>query len=112
MLDLQRVIDAAKHREPPELTEHSVDLGAGVRCVTRRFRGELRTEYSAHGRLVATAYLGSDKSPRITVEPAKDLGVMDVLLMMATLNYAASRAGQMSFAAFNRPSIQQAESLS
>ncbi len=111
MLNLQHVIDAAKHREPPELTESSVDLGAGVRCVTRRHEGALRTEYRANGRLVATAYLDADKSPRITVEPARDLGVMDILLMMVTLNFAASRAGQMSYVAFNRPSIQTSESL-
>jgi hypothetical protein len=79
------------------------DLGAGIQSITRTVDGRLLVDYWVDGYLVATASIGPDCRSLVDVHPAMRLDVVDVLKFMAALNFAASRAAQMSFAALGRP---------
>ena len=80
----------------------SDNLGVGIECISRTIGGRPLVEYWVDGYLVATATLTPDNSPRVNMMAAQNLDVFEVLKRMAALNFAASRAAQMSFSARRR----------
>ena len=78
-------------------------LGAGIECINRTVDGLLLVEYWVDGYLAATASIGPDCRSWVDIHPAMRLDVVDVLKFMAALNFAASRAAQLSFAALGSP---------
>lgn len=89
MLDLRRIVNT--HSE----TVRRVDLGNGISCLEQH--GQVSYYLGEEG--IATAFLGSDLSPRVTFAPAVEIQPHEALLRMMVINLASSRANQMSFAA-------------
>lgn len=87
------------------------NLGAGIESINRTVEGRPLVEYWVDGYLAATVTLKPNGSPSIGIMPAQKCDVMDVLRRMAALNFACSRAAQLSSSASQPASPQIARQI-